>query len=85
MDRKSKTQLSKEDKDARKCIVRNVDNDLFSLMQGPRSQYYYGVLLSYYGKSICYFSAGGIESNHTTILTVSLHETATMAPKVHLN
>jgi hypothetical protein len=43
MDRKSKTQLSKEDKDARKFIVRNVANDLFSLVQGPRSQYY-GVL-----------------------------------------
>jgi hypothetical protein len=41
-------------------------------------------LLSYYGKSICYFSAGGMKSNHTIILTVSLHETATMAPKVHL-
>ena len=34
------TQLSKEDKDARKFIVRNVANDLFSLIEGPRSQYY---------------------------------------------
>jgi hypothetical protein len=31
------TQLSKEDKDARKFIVRNVANDLFSLVKGPRS------------------------------------------------
>lgn len=35
-----KAQLTKEDKDARKCIVRNVANDLFSLVQGPRSSYY---------------------------------------------
>jgi hypothetical protein len=40
---KSEKQLSKEDKDARKFIVRNVADDLFSLVQGPRSQYY-GVL-----------------------------------------
>jgi hypothetical protein len=43
-------------------------------------------LLSYYGKSICHFSAGGIkQSNHTIILPVSLHETATVAPKVDIN
>jgi hypothetical protein len=40
---KSEKQLSKEDKDVRKFIVRNVADDLFSLVQGPRSQYY-GVL-----------------------------------------
>jgi hypothetical protein len=40
MNPRSKTQLSKEDKDARNFIVRNVANDLFSLLQGPRSQYY---------------------------------------------
>ena len=34
------TKLSKQDKDARKFIVRNVANDLFSLAQGPRSRYY---------------------------------------------
>ena len=39
---KSKT-VSEDFKDARKFIVRNVANDLFSLIQGPRSQYY-GVL-----------------------------------------
>jgi hypothetical protein len=37
---KSEKQLSKEDKDARKFIFRNVADDLFSLVQGPRSQYY---------------------------------------------
>jgi hypothetical protein len=37
---KSEKQLSKEDKDARKFVVRNVADDLFSLVQGPRSQYY---------------------------------------------
>jgi hypothetical protein len=42
-------------------------------------------LLSYYEKSICHFSAGGIKSNHTIILTVSLHETVTMAPKAIMN
>jgi hypothetical protein len=40
---KSKTKLSKEDKDARNFIVRNVANDMFSLIQGPRS-HYYGVI-----------------------------------------
>jgi hypothetical protein len=34
------TKLSKQDKDARKFIVRNVANDLFSLVQAPRSQWY---------------------------------------------
>jgi hypothetical protein len=34
------TELSKQDKDARKCFVRNFANDQFSLVQGPRSQYY---------------------------------------------
>jgi hypothetical protein len=36
---KSKNQLSKEDEEARKFVVRNVANDLFSLLQGPRSQH----------------------------------------------
>jgi hypothetical protein len=37
---KSEKQISKEDKDARKFVVRNVADDLFSLVQGPRSQHY---------------------------------------------
>jgi hypothetical protein len=40
MDSRNKTKLSKEDKDARKVIAKNIANDLFSLVQGPRSQYY---------------------------------------------
>jgi hypothetical protein len=34
------TKLSKQDNDARKFIVRNVANNLFSLVQAPRSQWY---------------------------------------------
>jgi hypothetical protein len=40
MDPTSKSQLSKEDKAARNFIVRSVAKDLFSLLQGPRKQYY---------------------------------------------